>query len=387
MLPKPVYILSHARTPIGSFLGGLSKLTAQDLGAHAIRAAVMGARIEGSEVEYGIVGQVLTAGCGQAPARQAMLAAGIPDSTDVFSVNKVCSSGMKSIALAAQMISLGESHCVVAAGMESMSNAPHVMRNARLGGQKLGPVTMDDLAVTDGLWDPYNNIHMGTCAEKTVVEFGITREEQDAYAIESYRRANEAWSAGRLVNEIVPVSGVEKDEEVGKLKLEKMAALRPAFDKEGTITAANASKLNDGASAIVLASEEFVKANGLRPIAKILSYADFAQDPIDFSLAPRGAADLAIKRAKIGNTSNVDYWEINEAFSAVPIVNSRLLNIDLGRINVDGGAVAYGHPIGMSGNRIVGTLARILQQRDARIGCAAICNGGGGSSAIVIERM
>ncbi len=393
MLPKPVYILAHARTPIGCFLGGLAKLTAPQIGSYAIKAAIQKARIDESEVNYGIIGQVLSAGCGQAPGRQAMLGAGIPSSVDVMSVDKVCSSGMKAVTLGASMIALGEARCVVTVGMESMSNTPHVMRKGRIGGYRLGPAVLDDLVITDGLWDPYNNIHMGNCAEKTNKEFGISRTEQDQYAVESYRRANEAWSSGRILEEITPVvveKGVvvEKDEEIGKLNTDKLHTLKPAFvqSAEGTITAANASKLNDGASAIILASEEFVQLNGLRPIAKILAYADFAQDPIDFSVAPRGAAELALKRARIGK-AQVDYWECNEAFSSVPIVNAKLMNIDLSRMNVDGGAVALGHPIGMSGNRLVGSLARILKQRDGTIGCAAICNGGGGSTAVVIERM
>ncbi len=346
-------------------------------------------------MNLGIIGQVVTAGCGQAPARQAMLGASMPASTEVFSVNKVCSSGMKSICLGASSISLGESRCVVAGGMESMSNIPHVLRNGRVGGQRLGSIAMDDLVVTDGLWDVYNKIHMGTCAEKTVKQFGISRETQDEYALESYKRANEAWSSGRIVEEIVPVriqkdkktfQTIDKDEEISNLRVEKVATLKPAFSDNGTITPANASKLNDGASAVILGSEDFVKANNLKPMARIVSFADYATDPIDFSIAPKGAIELALRRANL-NVRDIDYWEINEAFSCVPIVNSLLLKIDLSRVNVDGGAVAIGHPIGASGSRIVGTLARILKQRGARFGCAAICNGGGGSTAIVLENI
>ena len=395
MLPRSVYILSHSRTPVGSFLSSLAPVTASQLGSVAIEGAISSARIDKSDVDLGIIGQVVSAGCGQAPARQAMLGASIPASTEVFSVNKVCSSGMKSICLGASSISLGESRCVVAGGMESMSNIPHVLRKGRIGGQRLGSISMDDLAVTDGLWDVYNNIHMGRCAEKTVKDFGISRQSQDEYALESYKRANEAWSSGRIVEEISPVQiqkdkkivhVVDKDEEPSNLRVDKVASLKSAFMDNGTITAANASKLNDGASAVVLASEEFVKSNNLRPMARILSFADFSQDPIDFSIAPRGAIELALRRASL-NVRDIDYWEINEAFSSVPIVNAKLLKIDLSRVNVDGGAVAIGHPIGASGSRIVGTLARILKQRNARFGCAAICNGGGGSTAIVIENM
>ena len=272
-----------------------------------------------------------------------------------------------------------------------MSSVPHVLRKARQGGHKLGQITLDDLVVSDGLWDAYSNIHMGSCAEKTNKDFGITRREQDEYALESYKRAADAWSTGRILDgEVVPIgtgkSVFEKDEEVDRLRIDKVASLKPAFEKEGTVTAANASKLNDGAAAMVLTSEEFARNNNLRPIARIVASADFATNPIDFSVAPRGAIELALRRCGL-SVKDIDFWEINEAFSCVPIVNARLLNIDLSRVNVDGGAVALGHPIGMSGTRIVGSLARILRQRDGRFGCAAICNGGGGSSAIVIERL
>ena len=391
MLPRSVVIVSSVRTPIGSFLGSLSSLTAPQLGAHAIKSAISAGRIDPSEVQLGVVGQVLSAGCGQAPARQAMLAAGVPESTDVFGVNKVCSSGLKAITLAAQSVGLGEVDCAVAAGMESMSTTPHVLRKARQGGYKLGQIAMDDLVVTDGLWDPYNNIHMGSCAEKTVRDFGITRKDQDEYALESYRRATEAWSRGRMGHEVIPVSvspgvSLDRDEDVFKLKAEKVAGLKPSFERDGTITAANASKLNDGAAASVLTSDNYAKRNGLRPMARIVSFADYAASPIDFSTAPRGAVEIALKRAKL-TVKDIHYWEINEAFGCVPLVNARLLGLDLSRVNVDGGAVAMGHPIGMSGARLVGALARILKQRDAQFGVATICNGGGGSTAIVIEAL
>jgi acetyl-CoA C-acetyltransferase len=387
---KGVVIASYSRTPIGSFLGSLSNLSATDLGSHAIKSAISGARLEPSEIQQGVVGQVLSAGCGQAPARQAMLGAGVPVSTDVFLVNKVCSSGMKAISLAAQSIMLGHGDTAVSAGMESMSSVPHALRKARQGGYKLGQIAMDDLVITDGLWDVYNNIHMGSCAEKTSKDYSISRRDQDEFAIESYKRAQEAWSSGRILDEVVPISNgkqaIEKDEEVDRLRMDKMASLKSAFQANGTITAANASKLNDGAAAMVLTSEDFARSNGLRPLARIVASADFATNPIDFSIAPKGAIDMALKRANL-TVRDIDYWEINEAFSAVPLVNARQLNLDLSRVNVDGGAVALGHPIGMSGTRIVGTLSRILRQRDGRFGCAAICNGGGGASAIIIERL
>lgn len=388
---KSVVIASYARTPIGSFLGSLSGLPATDLGSHAIKSAIASSRLEPNEIQYGVVGQVVSAGCGQAPARQAMIGAGVPVTTDVFMVNKVCSSGMKAISLAAQSISVGEVFTSVAAGIESMSTVPHVLRKARQGGHRLGQITMDDLVISDGLWDVYNNIHMGRCAEKTNRDFQISRREQDDFALESYRRAAEAWSSGRILDgEVVPISTgksvVERDEEVERLRADKVGTLKPAFEENGSVTAANASKLNDGAAAMVLTSEKYASANGLRPLARIVAWADFATNPIDFSVAPRGAIDIALKRANL-SIRDIDYWEINEAFSNVPIVNARQLKIDLSRVNVDGGAVAFGHPIGMSGTRIVGSLARILRQRDGQFGCAAICNGGGGSTAMIIERL
>ena len=376
-------IVSASRTPIGSFLGGLSHLSATQLGSHAIRHALTASGLRAEDIQLGVGGQVLSSGCGQAPFRQAMLGADIL--ADSYGVNKVCSSGMKAVSLAAMSIGMGEVETAVAFGMESMSQAPRVMR--RTGIPKLGPIVMDDLAVSDGLWDVYNKIHMGTCAEKTCKDFGVTREEQDEYAIESYHRANSAWSDGRMSSEVFAIGDVDIDEEVGKLRAEKMATLRPAFIAEGgTITAANASKLNDGAAALIMVSEDYARAHNLTPIAKILSFADYAHAPIDFSTAPKGSVEKALAKALL-TIRDIDYFEFNEAFSVVPIVNARLLNIDLSRVNVDGGAVALGHPIGSTGTRIVGALARILAQRDAEIGCAAICNGGGGSTAIIIQRV
>ena len=384
MLPRSVVIVSAARSPIGSFMGALAAVPATELGSHAIRHAISAARMEPGEIQLGVGGHVLSAGCGQAPFRQAMLGAKV--NADPFGVNKVCSSGMKAITLAATAIGIGEVETAVAFGMESMSLAPHVLRKGRTG-TKLGPIRMDDLAVSDGLWDVYNDIHMGTCAEKTNRDFSISRQAQDEYALESYARANEAWSSGRMQFEVFPIAGLDKDEELGKLRVERMASLNPAFVKDnGTITAANASKLNDGAAAVVLVSQEFAEANNLQPLARILGFADFAHDPIDFSTAPKGAVEKALKRTNL-SARDIAFWEFNEAFSSVPMVNASLLKIDLSRVNVDGGAVALGHPIGASGARIVGALARILAQRDGTLGCAAICNGGGGSTAIIIERM
>ncbi|EEQ97737.1 conserved hypothetical protein [Perkinsus marinus ATCC 50983] len=369
-LPRSAVIVGYARTPIGSFLGRLSSFKAPQLGAHAITRALAQAKVDVGEVDQVIMGHVLSAACGQAPARQAALAAKLPSSTNVMSVNKVCSSGMKAVSMAAASIAIGEADVIVAGGMESMSNTPHALTEARSGGYKYGHGQLVDLVLRDGLWDVYNDIHMGKCAEKTVKEFGITREEQDDYAIQSYQRAAAAWSRGKMKNEAFPVEvpstvkgGEPKifysDEEFTNLKIERVAAVRPAFLKDGTITAANASKLNDGAAALVVVSEEFSREQGLTPLARIISWADFEQDPIDYSLSPAGAARVALQRAGM-TTKDVDVWEINEAFSSVAIANMRLLELDPSRVNVDGGAVALGHPIGASGARLVGTLSRIL---------------------------
>ncbi|KAF4657771.1 hypothetical protein FOZ61_006067 [Perkinsus olseni] len=334
----------------------------------AITRALAQAKVDGGEVDQVIMGHVLSAACGQAPARQAALAAKLPSSTIVMSVNKVCSSGMRAVSIAATSIAVGEADVIVAGGMESMSNTPHALTEARSGGYKYGHGQLVDLVLRDGLWDVYNDIHMGKCAEKTVKEFGITREEQDDYAIQSYQRAAAAWSKGKMKNEAsfggsafpveVPptVKGGEpkifySDEEFTNLKIERVAAVRPAFIKDGTITAANASKLNDGAAALVVVSEEFSREQGLTPLARIISWADFEQDPIDYSISPAGAARVALQKAGM-TPKDVDVWEINEAFSSVAIANMKLLDLDPSRVNVDGGAVALGHPIGASGARL-----------------------------------
>ncbi|KAF4689884.1 hypothetical protein FOZ63_013338 [Perkinsus olseni] len=396
-LPRSAVIVGYARTPIGSFLGRLSSFKAPQLAAHAITRALAQAKVDGGEVDQVIMGHVLSAACGQAPARQAALAAKLPSSTNVMSVNKVCSSGMKAVSIAATSIAVGEADVIIAGGMESMSNTPHALTEARSGGYKYGHGQLVDLVLRDGLWDVYNDIHMGKCAEKTVKEFGITREEQDDYAIQSYQRAAAAWSKGKMKNEAFPVEvpptvkgGEPKifysDEEFTNLKIERVAAVRPAFIKDGTITAANASKLNDGAAALVVVSEEFSREQGLTPLARIISWADFKQDPIDYSISPAGAARVALQRAGM-TPKDVDVWEINEAFSSVAIANMKLLDLDPSRVNVDGGAVALGHPIGASGARLVGTLTRILGENDYSVGCATICNGGGGATSVVIERI
>jgi len=361
----------------------------------AIKAALVKAGIEADQVEGVILGHVLQGGCGQAPARQASLFADVPKKVDVMSVNKVCASGLKSVSLAAQSIALGHSDVMVAGGMESMSNAPYLIRKVRGAGFKYGHEKLDDMLLLDGLWDVYNNIHMGMCAEKTAKDLSISRGEQDEFAIESYKRAADAWSSGVMEREVTPVKiptgkkgdspfvTVERDEEYSKLKLDKVASLKPAFDKEGTVTAANASKMNDGAAAVVLMSAEKAREHGVRPLARIISFADAAIDPIDFPIAPVQAVKNALKYADL---HSVDFHEINEAFSAVTLANMKLGGVDHSRVNVHGGAVALGHPIGASGCRILVSLLNILDSRGGLTGCASICNGGGGATALVVER-
>eukprot|EP00921_Rhytidocystis_pertsovi_P004157 GHVQ01007197.1.p1 GENE.GHVQ01007197.1~~GHVQ01007197.1.p1 ORF type:complete len:475 (-),score=52.77 GHVQ01007197.1:2443-3867(-) len=398
---KEVVIVGVARTPIGSFLGNLSSFQAHELGAVAIKGALKRSRVQGSEVDQVVVGQVLTAGAGQAPHRQASLLAGIPSGVDVYGVNKVCSSGLKSVCLASQSIALGQCDIAVAVGMESMSNCPYYLTKARHGGYKHGHGSLIDGLLRDGLWDPYNDIHMGKCTEKTAKDLGISRASQDEYAIESYRRATEAWKSGVIKHEVVPVhkpsgkSGraegppytvIDEDEEYSKLRLDKVAGLSPAFDRTGgTITAANASKLSDGASAIVLASADKARELSLTPFARILSMADAAVEPIDFAVAPARAIVSSLDQARVPKSS-VDLYEINEAFSAVVIANAQTLGLSHEKINVHGGAVALGHPLGMSGNRILISLLTAMHSRGGTIGCAAICNGGGGATALVVDR-
>ncbi|MFB0926145.1 MAG: acetyl-CoA C-acyltransferase [Vicingaceae bacterium] len=390
---KEVYIVSAVRTPIGSFLGSLSTVPAPMLGAAAIKGAIKKANISVDVVDEVFMGNVLQANVGQAPARQAAIFAGLNTSVPATTINKVCASGMKSIALGAASIMTGDNDCVVVGGMENMSMVPHYM-NARTS-TKLGDVKMVDGMVKDGLTDVYNKVHMGVCAEKCATEKNISREEQDAFAIESYKRSAAAWDAGKFNEEIVPVEVpqrrgdaiiVNKDEEYSAVKLEKIPTLRPVFDKEGTITAANASTLNDGASALVLMSKEKAEELGVKAIAKIVSYADAAHEAEWFTTAPSLAVPKALKKANL-STTDVDYWELNQAFAVVGIANSKELGLDPEKVDVNGGAVSLGHPLGNSGSRIIVTLINVLKQNGGKIGAAGICNGGGGASAMVIENI
>ena len=390
---KEVYIVSAVRTPIGSFLGSLSTVPAPKLGAAAIKGAIEKANISVDVVDEVFMGNVLQANVGQAPARQAAIFAGLNTNVPATTINKVCASGMKSIALGAASIMTGDNDCVVVGGMENMSMVPHYM-NARTS-TKLGDVKMVDGMVKDGLTDVYNRVHMGVCAEKCATEKNISREEQDAFAIESYKRSAAAWDAGKFNEEIVPVEVpqrrgdaiiVNKDEEYTAVKLEKIPALRPVFDKEGTVTAANASTLNDGASALVLMSKEKVEELELTAIAKVVSYADAAHEAEWFTTAPSLAVPKALKKANL-STTDVDYWELNQAFAVVGIANTNELGLDPAKVDVNGGAVSLGHPLGNSGSRIIVTLINVLKQNGGKIGAAGICNGGGGASAMVIENI
>jgi acetyl-CoA C-acetyltransferase len=392
-MSKVVYIVSAARTPIGAMMGSLASVPATDLGATAIKGALDKGNIKAEWIDEVFMGNVLQAGVGQAPARQAALAAGLGQNVPCTTVNKVCASGMKSIMLGAQTILAGDNHLVVVGGMENMSQVPHYLDGRN--GTKFGNITMLDGITKDGLLDVYSKTPMGTCAELCAKEHNITREDQDNFAVDSYRKAAEAWKSGKYNNEVVPVSVpqrkgdpvlVSEDEEYKNVQLEKIPTLRPAFDKEGTITAANASKLNDGASALILASEEAVEKYGLKPIAKIVSYADAAHAPEWFTTAPSKAVPIALDKAGI-KADDVDFWELNEAFSVVGIANTKLLGLDPTKVDVNGGAVALGHPLGNSGSRIIVTLINVLKQNNAKIGGAGICNGGGGASAMIIENI
>lgn len=392
-MTKTVYILSAVRTPMGSFLGGLSSISATKLGAVAIKGAVERSGINLDQVDEVFMGNVLQAGVGQAPARQAALGAGLGKNVPCTTVNKVCASGMKAIMLGAQTILAGDNQIVVVGGMENMSQTPHYISGRN--GTKFGNITMLDGITKDGLLDVYSNVPMGNCAELCAKEYNITREDQDAFAIESYRRAAAAWESGKFTDEIVPVPVPQrkgdpilmtKDEEFTNVFIDKIPSLRPAFDKEGTITAANASTLNDGASALVLASEEAVAKYGLKPIAKIVSYADAAQDPEWFTTAPSIAIPKALDKAGL-KPSDVDFWELNQAFAVVGIANTKILGLDPSKVDVNGGAVALGHPLGNSGSRVIVTLIHVLKQNQGKIGGAGICNGGGGASAMIIENM
>jgi len=387
-------IVSAVRTPVTGFGGSLASVPATKLGAVAISGAVDRAGIASGEVCEVIMGNVLSAGIGQAPARQAALFAGLPNTVICTTINKVCASGMKAIMLGAQSIMLGTQTCVVAGGFESMSNVPYYLPQARAG-HRYGHVQAIDGIVKDGLWDVYNDFHMGNCAEDCAAKMGISREEQDAFALESYRRAIEASKAGLFDAEIVGVSvpqrgkedlWVEADEEPFNLKIDKVPTIKSAFMKDGTVTAANASKLNDGAAAVVIMSAAEANKEEHTPLARIVGFADAEQQPIEFTTTPAKAIPKALKMAGI-DIEEVGAWEINEAFSVVSLANQRLLKIDSEKLNIRGGAVALGHPIGASGARIVTTLVHTLLQDGIRYGCASICNGGGGASAIVIENL
>ena len=388
---REVYIVSAVRTPMGSFGGVLSTVPAPQLGATAIKGALEKAGISPSNVNEVFMGNVLQAGLGQAPARQAALGAGIGQNVPCTTVNKVCASGMKSIHLGAMSIKTGENDVVVVGGMENMSMVPHYF-NAR-NATKLGDVKMKDGMVLDGLTDVYNQVHMGVCADKCAREEGFSREEQDNFAIESYNRATKAWAEGKFTDEIIPVEVpqrrgdaiiVAEDEEYKNVKMDKIPTLRPVFEKEGTVTAANASTLNDGASALVLMSKEKMEELGVKPIAKILANADAAHEPEWFTTAPTPAVNNALKKAKL-TTSDIDYWELNQAFSVVGLVNTKKLGLDSAKVDVNGGAVALGHPLGSSGSRIIVTLLNVLKQNGGKRGGAGICNGGGGASAMIVE--
>lgn len=394
MEKKDVFIVSAVRTPLGSFGGVFANVPATELGAIAIKGALEKGNVNPNDIDEVFMGNVCSANLGQAPARQAALSAGISNSTPCSTINKVCSSGAKSIMLGAQSIQLGQADIIVAGGMENMSAVPYYVPKGRFG-YKYGNAELIDGLHKDGLFDPYDQISMGVFADKTASKYEISRQNQDDFAIRSYRNSAAATKNGIFANEIVGVSVPQRrgepivvleDEEFKKVKFEKVPLLSAAFTKKGTVTAANASTINDGASALILASAEAVKKYKLIPIAKILSYADSAQEPKWFTTAPTKAAPKALKLAKM-TISDVDYFEVNEAFSVVPLVFNKILNIDLNKVNVNGGAVSLGHPLGASGARIVTTLNNVLKSRDATIGCAAICNGGGGASSIVIERL
>ena len=391
MKTKEVVIVSVARTPIGSFMGSLSKIPAPKLGAIAIKGALDKINLNPNLIDEVFMGNVVSAGVGQAPARQAAIFAGIPDTVPCTTINKVCASGMKSVMLAAQSISLGDTEIVVAGGMENMSSIPHYLHGRQ--GTKFGPTTLEDGMQKDGLVDAYDKVAMRVCADACATKYGFSREDQDAYAIQSYQRSSEAWKSGKFSDEIIPVEIPQRrgapilmieDEEYKNVKMDKIPSLRAAFSKEGTVTAANASTINDGGAALILMSTEKALELKLTPIAKIKSFADAAHEPEWFTTAPSKAIPKALSKANI-SISDVDYFELNEAFSVVGLANMKILNIKNERVNVNGGAVSLGHPLGVSGARIIIALTSILKQNNAKIGAAGICNGGGGASAMIIE--
>ncbi|MGC5746856.1 acetyl-CoA C-acyltransferase [Chryseobacterium sp. NFX27] len=391
---KEVFIVSAVRTPIGSFMGSLSTVPATKLGSAAVKGALNKIGLDPKNVQEIYMGNVLQAGEGQAPARQVALGAGLSIETPSTTVNKVCASGMKAVTMAAQAIKAGDAEVIVAGGMENMSLVPHYY-NARVA-TKLGDIKMQDGMVLDGLTDVYGKVHMGVCAEKCAVDYSISREDQDNFAIESYKRSAKAWSEGKFAEEVVPVEIPQRkgdpvifaeDEEYKAVNFDRLPTLPTVFKKEnGTVTAANASTLNDGASALILVSKEKMEELGLKPLAKIISYADAAQEPENFTTAPAKALPIALKKAGL-EISDIDFFEFNEAFSVVGLANNKILGLDASKVNVNGGAVAIGHPLGSSGSRIIVTLINVLKQNNAKYGAAAICNGGGGASAIVIENI
>lgn len=391
-MAEEVFIVSSARTPIGSFQGAFSNVSATDLGATAIRGALTRAGLSGDAVEETFMGNVLTSGVGQAPARQAAKGAGIPDQVPATTVGKVCGSGLQSVIFGTKSIKLGDAGIVVAGGMESMTNSPYLLPKAR-GGMRMGHGKVIDTMIFDGLWDPYGDKHMGNCGETCAREFGFTREAQDAFAIESYKRAQKAAEEGKFAKELeaVTIKGrkgdtvVDTDEEPGRARFDKIPQLRPAFDREGTITAANASKINDGGAALILASESKVKEHGLNPIARVVGYGGHAQAPEWFTTAPVGAIEKALARTGL-STTDIDLWEVNEAFAVVAMAAMEKANVPHEAMNVWGGAIALGHPIGCSGARILVTLLHQLEDQQKKRGLATLCIGGGEAVAVIVER-
>ena len=391
MKNKEVVIVSVGRTPIGSFMGSLSKITAPKLGAIAIKGALNKIKLNPNLIDEVFMGNVVSAGLGQAPARQAALLAGISENVPCTTINKVCSSGMKAIMLAAQSIALGDTNIVVAGGMENMSSIPHYLHGRQ--GTKFGPTTLEDGMQKDGLLDAYDKVAMGVCADACATKFDFSREDQDAYAIQSYQRSSEAWKSGKFSDEIIPVEipqrkgpsiTMSEDEEYKNIKLEKIPNLRAAFTKEGTVTAANASTINDGGAALILMSAEKALELNLKPLAKIKSYADAAHEPKWFTTAPSKAIPKALEKIDM-SIDEIEYFELNEAFAVVGLANMKIMGLNNDSVNVNGGAVSLGHPLGVSGARIIISLISVLKQNNAKIGAAGICNGGGGASAMIIE--
>ncbi|NOJ96784.1 thiolase family protein [Corallococcus sp. CA049B] len=393
-MAREVVIVGAARTPIGSFQGALSKLTAPQLGAIAIKAALERAGVKPEAVQEVIMGCVLQAGVGQAPARQATIFAGLPESVPAVTLNKVCGSGLKAVIAAAQSIALGDADVVVAGGMESMSNAPYLSHTMR-GGSRMGNVEFKDAMISDGLWDVYGNVHMGNCAEECATSQGISRAQQDEFALESTRRAIQAQKEGLFAAEIVPVqipgkkpdefTTVSEDEGPKNAKPDKIPGLKPVFKKDGTVTAANASSINDGAAALVLMSEEKAKAEGRTILGRIKGYAQAARKPVEFTIAPADAINTLLKKQSV-TAKDVDLWEINEAFSVVSLANNKILGLDPSKVNVRGGAVVLGHPIGASGARVLVTLLQTMKDQDKKRGVASLCIGGGEGIALMVER-